>query len=149
MSPVGAPVGATSQKGGINVGVKAAQRQANYRQYNERFMSNMRNAAQGKTPEEARAYEEYLAEFQERLDLMFVQVPQIADNWNTFVVAANEISYRMIADSPSLSEDEKKQYAAEHRTYLRQAQKNWPRIMVAVIALIAILVIIVWLVFLH
>ena len=114
---------------------KAVQRQARYREYFNKYMPMLKASLKDKTDEEADAY---IAEFQERLDMMFVNVPQIADDWDAFVVATNEIRYRMVIDDPNISQEEKDEYIAKHRDYLKRAPKRTPMVLLAILVVVVV-----------
>lgn len=118
---------------------KAAQRQANYREYFDRASKQVEEALAGQSDEKRR---EYVAEFQQRMDVMFTSVPQIADSWQSFVVAANEVTYRMTIDDPDIPQEAKDAIIADHRDYLKQSRKNWPVVVIIVIILLAILAVV-------
>lgn len=121
---------------------KAAQRQANYRKYFARASQQVEEALANQAPAQRQAYVE---EFQQRMDMMFTSVPSIADSWQRFVVAANEVTYRMTIDDPTISQDAKTAFVAEHRKQLRGARINWSAVIVLVIIALAIVTAIVML----
>ena len=121
---------------------KAAQRQANYREYFARASKQVEEALANQDPEQRKAYVE---EFQRRMDVMFTGVPSIADSWQRFVVGANEVTYRMTIDDPSTPQDIKEALVAEHREQLRGARVNWSAVILLVIVVLAIVTAIVML----
>ncbi|MBQ3328479.1 MAG: hypothetical protein IJG88_00830 [Eggerthellaceae bacterium] len=119
---------------------KAAVRQANYREYFARATKQVEEALANQDPAKRQAYVE---DFQQRMDMMFTSVPSIADSWQQFVVAANEVTYRMTVDDPDIPRAAKDAFVAEHREYLRKSQKNWPAVVIVLLIVLIIVVVIV------